>query len=137
MTVTVCVSDGGGMMFNKRRQSKDAEVIRDIEKLVSDGILFISDFSAPLFSDCEISAIAVSDPLDSAGKGDFAFVEDRSLSAYKEKISRLVIYRWNRKYPTDFYLDTDPEKEGMELVNTLDFVGKSHEKITREIWERK
>lgn len=136
MTVIVCVSDGGGMLFNKRRQSKDAEVIRDIEKLVSDGVLFICDFSSSLFADSLVSAIAVTDPLVSAGAGDFAFIEERRLSEHKEKISRLVIYRWNRKYPADFYLDTDPEKEGMKLVDTLDFTGKSHEKITREIWER-
>lgn len=136
MTVILCVSDGGGMLFNKRRQSRDAELIRDVERLVSDGVLFISDFSAPLFSVSRVSTIAVSDPLSSAGEGDFVFVEDRSLASYKDKISRLIIYRWNRKYPSDFYLDLDPEREGMHLALTADFVGKSHEKITREVWER-
>ena len=30
---------------------------------------------------------------------------------YKDKINKLVIYRWNRKYPFDMAFDLDPEKE--------------------------
>ena len=136
MTVIVCISDGGGMTFNKRRQSRDAEIIRDIEGLASDGAFFISDFSESLFSESEISAIAVSEPLACAKGGDIVFIENSGIAEYKEKISRLVIYRWNRKYPADTYLDINPEKEGMSLTASVDFAGKSHEKITREIWER-
>ena len=109
---------------------------RKLCELVGDGTLFISDFSAPLFVNSDVSAIAVSDPLFSAGEADFAFVEDRAVSEYKDKINKLVIYRWNRKYPFDMAFDLDPEKEGMQLLESIDFVGYSHEKITREIWRR-
>ncbi len=139
MTAAVCICDKGGMLFNKRRQSRDKEVIRDIEKLGEHlgGAVFISDFSVKLFSESEMSVISVSDPLESAGDGDIAFVENLSLAPYKDKIDTLIIYKWNRSYPSDFKLDLEPRNEGMELLESIDFAGHSHEKITREIWKKK
>ena len=134
MTVIVCLSDDGGMTFNKRRQSRDAAVTADIAKLVGDGVLFISDFSLNLFSDSSLSVIASSDPLSVAADDDFAFLEDRGASQYAEKIKKLVIYKWNRKYPTDFKFDIEPALFGFHIAETVEFSGKSHEKITREIW---
>ncbi len=136
LTVIVCVSDSGGMMFNKRRQSRDARVISDIVELVASQTLFVSDYSAPLFADSEVSIIAVSSPLEAAKPGDAVFIEDRALSPYASKISELIIYKWNREYPSDFHLDINPEGCGMALVSSLDFAGKSHEKVTRLVFKR-
>ena len=134
MTVIVCLSEGGGMTFNKRRQSRDEKVIENVEQQVSDGALFISEFSLSLFSESDVSVIAVSDPLSAAGAGDFVFLEDRGVCEYSSKIRRLIIYRWNRRYPTDMKLDIEPEDIGLTLSELIEFAGKSHEKITREIW---
>ena len=136
MTAIVCVSDGGGMLFCKRRLSKDKNVTNDIVRMSGGGVLFVSEYSEPLFSESDASIIAVSNPLSSAADGDFAFVEDVSLAEYKDKITELVIYRWNRKYPFDKSIDINPEREGMALCEISEFAGKSHEKITREIWRR-
>lgn len=136
MTVIVCISEGGGMLFNKRRQSRDKAVIKDIAEISADSVLFISDFSAKLLAESDISAIAVSNPLDSAGDEDAVFVENLPITAFKKKIDRFIIYKWNQKYPTDTRLDFDPQKEGMSLIESIDFVGNAHEKITRETWMR-
>ena len=136
MRVVVCISDGGGMLFNKRRQSRDVKLIENLSELLEDGLIYTNDFSAPLFEGSALSVLSVSNPLDSATSGDTVFAENLSLKDKEDKISSLVIYKWNRKYPADRYLDVSPEKLGMRLAETLDFVVKSHEKITREIWER-
>ncbi len=136
MTVIVCISEGGGMLFNKRRQSRDALVILDIAKFVCEKTLFISDFSASLFESSTASVIAVSNPLESADENDAVFIEDRELMPYVDKIQELVIYNWNRTYPADFLLDLKPEESGMTLVSEVEFAGKSHEKVTRLIWRR-
>ncbi len=135
VTVIVCISDGGGMMFNKRRQSRDIKIIEDIAALIEDKTLFISNYSAPLFEESSASVIAVSNPLDAAGRGDAAFVEDVKILPHANKISEFVIYKWNRNYPADLSLDISPESLGMTLVSSLDFAGRSHEKVTREIWK--
>lgn len=135
MTVAVCVSDGGGMLFNKRRQSKDKAVTADILKQAAEKKILVSEFSLPIFSENSSRVVAVSNPLAAAGSDSFVFVEDRSLLEYKKKITELLIYKWNRKYPYDLKLDINPEKEGMYLSESVDFEGNSHEKITRELWK--
>ena len=136
MKVIACISDGGGLLFAKRRVSRDSAVISDIEGVIGEEALFVSDYSYALFEESGVSTVCVSEPAVSSGDGDFVFFEASGLSAYKDKIESIILYRWNRKYPFDTRLDIDPEKEGFTLTESIEFQGKSHEKITREIWER-
>ena len=135
MTVIVCLDNANGMMFNHRRQSRDANVIRDIWETINGASLLVAPYSEPLFSQAEYS-VSVSDSfLADAGAGDYCFVENTSVAEFKEKISKLVIYKWNRDYPADFYFDIDYAND-YKLETTLDFVGTSHEKITKEVYVR-
>ncbi len=136
MTVFLCTDDRGGMLFNKRRQSRDSAVIADIAESVGDGILYVSDFSESLFFDSEISVISVPDPLGSAGDGGCVFVENLHIADYLGQIDTLIIYRWNKKYPYDFSLDVVPQECGFTLVESYDFKGSSHDKITKEIYRK-
>ena len=70
-----------------------------------------------------------------AGADDYCFVENASVAEFKEKIAKLVIYKWNRDYPADFYFDIDYAND-YKLETTLDFIGTSHEKITKEVYVR-
>ena len=136
MTVIVCTDERGGMLFMKRRVSKDRELTRDVIETVGDGILYISDFSESLFTESDISVMCVSDPLESAGEDDFVFIENTSLAESVDKINRLIIYNWNRKYPFDFSLDINPKEHGFSLVESCEFKGYSHDKITKEIYQK-
>ncbi|MBO5908379.1 MAG: ribonuclease Z [Clostridia bacterium] len=136
MTVFVCIDDNGGLTFNGRRQSRDSALIKDVATHTDDGVLYINEFSELLFEDSEASVISVSSPLDSAYPGGYAFVENLPLSQHKNKINRLVIYKWNRRYPSDKKLDISPAELKMHLVESYDFPGTSHDKITKEIYER-
>jgi hypothetical protein len=132
MTVFVCIDDRGGMLFNKRRQSRDSRVIEDVIRTADDGVLYISDFSEILFEESDASVISVPEPLESAGDGSFVFIENKHLGDYLDRIDRLIIYKWNRKYPSDFSLDVDPVAAGFKKKSTREFKGTSHDKITRE-----
>ena len=134
MTVIVCTDERGGMLFMKRRVSKDRELIEDVLKTVGDGILYISEFSESLFADSDISVMSVPDPLICAGDEDFVFIENIRLSPTLSKINKLVIYNWNRKYPFDFSLDINPTECGFSLLSSCEFKGHSHDKITKEIY---
>ncbi len=135
MTVIVCLDNANGMMFNHRRQSRDANVVNDILKTTKGTSLLIAPYSEPLFSQAECS-VSVSDSfLVDAGAEDYCFVENTSVAEFKEKISKLVIYKWNRDYPADLYFDIDYAND-YKLETTLDFGGTSHEKITKEVYVR-
>lgn len=136
MKVVVCIAENGGILFGGRRVSRDKILIEDFLRLASSGVIFISDFSLKLFEESPASLIVSTNPLEAADDGDFAFVEDKSISEFKDKIEEIIIYKWNRDYPADFFLDIDPKSEKMTLKEVYEFEGKSHKKITRERWER-
>ena len=52
------------------------------------------------------------------------------------KIEELIIFKWNRRYPSDLTLDFNPSEHNMVLVKSEDFKGTSHEKITMEVWTK-
>lgn len=134
MNVIVCLSDDNGMLFNNRRQSRDIEVLRRLEKLTENHRLFINDFSADLFVNNQ-NVTVNNNFLDVAQFDDFCFVENVSLLNYKHKINKIYIYKWNRKYPADVYFDVENFLFGYKLVSSVDFKGNSHSVITEEIYK--
>ena len=134
MTAIVCIEDRGGILFLKRRVSRDREVYRDIAENYSK--VYMTSYSLPLFDGVEIDAGIRKAPLAEGERGDVCFVESGEIADNLHKISRLVIYRWNRTYPSDVKLGFDPEVSGLKRVSTAEFVGYSHEKITKDIYEK-
>lgn len=132
MNVIVCVDDNSGMLFNGRRQSKDIKVLQDIEKLTKH--IWMSPFSETLFRETSIQMKVDEMFLEKAEKNDFCFVENKEILPYVEKIEQIIIYKWNRKYPSDFYFQV-PLNE-WSLIEQCQFSGNSHENITREIYVR-
>ena len=135
MVIIVCVDERRGMTFNGRRQSRDSKIYADIAENMAEGSRLLADeYSKPLFSELAINAEFRGDFLDVAEKGDVCFVEKGALLPYVKKAEKLIIYHWNRHYPSDTRLDIIPENIGFSLVATKEFEGNSHEKITKEIY---
>ena len=132
MKVIVCIDDNQGMLFNKRRQSRDRKVIEDIATMTS--AVWMNSFSMKLFEENSNLPDVIVDEnfLENAGDGEYCFVENCQLAPYLNKIEELIIYHWNRKYPADFKLDL-PYKTWKKISKT-EFAGFSHEKITKEIY---
>ncbi len=136
MRIIVCLDDRGGMMFNRRRQSRDRVLIGDVVSDMKGTTLCISPYSESLFSGSDISLAVSENFLDEAGGEATCFVEDRALSPHKDQVHEMVIYRWNRHYPADFWCDLDPAAEGLSLIDREEFVGSSHDCITKETYRR-
>lgn len=135
MNIIVCVDDKNGMMFNKRRQSRDRVLIQDVLKEVGENLLWMNNYSAKQFTDCKVNISE--DFMNLAKLGEYCFVENISLKEYENQIERIILYHWNRNYPADFYFDIDVTTALWQSVKVEEFVGSSHEKITKEIFERK
>ena len=134
MTAIVCVEDRGGILFLKRRVSRDREVYRDIAGDYKK--VYMTSYSLPLFDGVKINTGVRLLPISEGERGEVCFVESGEIADNIHKISRLVIYRWNRTYPSDVKLGFDPEDLGFERVSTTELVGYSHEKITKDIYEK-
>ena len=133
MTLYFCLDDRGGMLFNHRRQSRDAAVLEDIRSRVT-GDLLVDPFSAKLMERAQIPfAYAPEEITESIADGHF-LVEARQPGQWVNFADTVVLYRWNRHYPADLYFDIDLTAMGFVLQETMDFPGKSHENITREVY---
>lgn len=136
MDVIVCLDEKNGMLFHGRRQSRDRRVLEDMYSSFSQRVLSIWPFSASLFAEHYPGQVCV-DPLllTHAKPGDLCFVEDLLLKPWEDQIRRLFVYRWNRRYPGDFFFDLDLSANWLK-VYTVDFPGYSHQKLTKEIYSR-
>ena len=134
MTLIVCLDDHGGMMFNRRRQSRDRVLIAELMAHIGDRRLVVSPYSAPLFPADAPDVTVAEDPCAAAGTDEFAFVEDTDPIAAWDRVTSVMLYRWNRVYPADRRFRGD--MTGFLLSETHEFVGFSHEKITKEVWKK-
>lgn len=131
MTIYLCVDDKNGMLFNGRRQSRDAAVLADILSMAG-GPVTIDPFSERLLTRNRIPFV-----LFSQTSGDcHYFVEDRCPGEAMSRASSVVLYRWNRHYPADVFFDLDLTALGFQLTQVTEFPGNSHELITKEVYTR-
>ena len=133
MKIVVCLDDRDGMLFNRRRQSKDSalrkRVLERAEKL------WMNCYSAAQFSDVPDRIVIDENFLDKAGQQDWCFLENTDISAYAQRVSGVILYRWNREYPRDMTFPTELFSHRWTLVHRADFPGNSHQMITEEIYE--
>ena len=130
MVLIVCLDLNNGMYFNNRRQSWDREVIKDIAFITKNNNLIMTEYSHKLFEN-ECENIVITDDFEGQYlKNDFCFVENEDVQL--ENIKKIIVYRWDKVYPSDYCLNL----EGYHLTSTLEFKGYSHEKIVKEVYLR-
>lgn len=137
MIVCVAVDDRMGMMFNKRRLSQDRQLRTRLLEMAGDQTLWMNGYSAKQFESSFADHIMVDeDFLNKAGADDYCFVENCSLRGYRDKIKKIILFKWNRRYPSDTYFDIPLTDLEWKLIGSDELAGYSHEKITVEEWER-
>ena len=139
MNIVMCVGDGGEMLFNGRRVSRDEVACGDILKQLKGERLYIKPYSQKLFAPFEGNAnlpTVCEDPLGTASDGEWCFIEDEDIMPYFDKIEKLLIYNWNLNYPYDMRLDLDYVRGKLRLSEMKKLVGKAHDKITRELYRK-
>ena len=128
----LCLDDRDGMAFGGRRQSRDAAMLADLSKLVREGaVLRATPYSQKLLSEAGIPARISEFPELDAADGDLCWLETRA-PLEGVRIDALILYRWNRHYPAD--LSFDVASTGFCPASREELVGKSHPKITKEVW---
>ena len=130
MKLIVCLDDRNGMSFLGRRQSQDALLRKDLLAYVAGSALSMNAYSAAQFE--AGSPISTAEQPAACG---YWFVENLPVEPLLP-LEELVIYRWNRHYPSDKKFPLALALEGLQLAHTAHFPGSSHEKITREVYKK-
>lgn len=134
MRLIICLDDKNGYAFANRRQSRDKNQIAKMLQTVGDNRLFLNSYSAKLFESLPDNVVIDEKFLNIALKDDFCFVENLDITGYIPTAEQIIIYRWNRVYPSDKRLSEELFSD-KRLISSTDFVGNSHEKITEEVYE--
>lgn len=134
MKVIVCLDDQNGMLFNNRRQSRDARVCERILARAGENPLWMNAYSLALFGEDKDIQVC-EDFLELAGEDDYCFVENIPLDRYFKMIKEIVIYRWNRDYPRDLLFPVSKLSD-WALISRSEFSGSSHEAVTEEVYTR-
>lgn len=134
MKIIVCLDDNNGMLFNKRRQSKDRILCREIFSVTQGTVLWVHPYSEPLFADLD-GEIQIDDRfMELAKPGEYCFVENLDVTPYICLAQEIIIFRWNRVYPADLRFPALPSQ--FQKTESREFAGSSHEKITMEVYRK-
>ena len=131
VTLFLCADDRGGLTFNGRRQSRDRAVMDDLLREAAGRPLWAEEYSLPLFPEGARPRVLPAGQLPPDPEA-LCFVELRDPAPLLERAGRLVVYRWNRLYPADRRLPLPPA--GWRLLSQSDFPGRSHPRITKEVY---
>ena len=63
-----------------------------------------------------------------------AFPPTKNFTVNEEYVDEIIVYKWNRVYPADFYCEID--FGAFNIVSELEFQGSSHDKITKIVYSR-
>lgn len=131
MQVIITVENRNGMLFNHRRVSRDQKVSERILAYCKEKKLWMNAYSAKLFENNP--QICVSETFLEQ-KDAICFVEDQDVTPYLPEIDTILLFHWNRDYPADFFFTVDLSE--WNRIHQEEFAGKSHEKITMEVYKK-
>lgn len=133
MKICVCIDKKNGISFGGRRQSQDRVQRAEMLSMIGEKRLWVSRYSSSLFDESE-NVVVDDEFYCKAEDDDYCFIEDLDVDI--ELCDTVVLYRWNRLYPSDRVFCDNLNLLGFKRVSNRDFVGSSHEKITEEVYRK-
>ena len=133
MNLIVCLDQRNGMLFGGRRQSMDRLLRERMLRVVGEGKLWINSYTAGQFGSVPESVIVDDCFLDKAEQDDYCFVENGDIDSAAIKARKVIIYRWDRIYPSDVSFPIQILADFRKLSEHK-FQGYSHKEITEEVF---
>ena len=100
MIAIVTIDDNNGMMFVNADRARISGLLRGfliLQELIEYGCL---ECNSQLF-DTSKDNIIVDNSYTEAQAQDYCFVENVDINELQDNISKIYVYKWNRKYPSD------------------------------------
>ena len=138
MKLIVCTEADDGVSFFGRRVSRDTEVCKDMLDSLKEGeTIWMNAYSAKLFAFCTDERIRTEEDFRKKAPGNaVCFAEGGKVLEEFSCFDEITVYRWNRRYPSDVKFDAARCRQEFRLCSVTEFAGKSHEKITKEVYRK-
>ena len=127
-TLIVCCDNRGGMMFNKRRQSRDSKLNEKLLEMFGEENLYIAEYSRTLFPNCPIFQNYEND-------GAYFMENPDWIPVVEDVFEQIIVVKWNRDYPFDKKIPFSLKSYKMRKL--IEFEGDSHDKISMEFYEKR
>ena len=131
MTVFCSITPCDGVIPMGRLQSADPMVEKRIFDRVNNGKLYMGLNAYRAYGEPD-SVIATPSPLDHCKKGEFCLLSGQDTTPFKDKISRIVVFRWKKNSPSTRFFrlfresgwiveseDSFFSKEGIPITETV------------------
>lgn len=107
MNLMLCMGKDGEMLFNKRRVVTDIDVRENIVESSMPKMLYMSNYSADLFSKDFPEYCFDIKNIESVPDGDWYFCEDPDeiTDEILERTNKVITYTWENNYPKDKAFD--------------------------------
>lgn len=136
MKLIFCVDNALGLLFNHRRVSQDIAIREDLQQLTNHSTLYMDDYSFELFQDDRLTNIQVRADLPNPQLSGYQFIEQQNIPTHFQTGDELIIYYFNRCYPSDKKIPFDVNQSTHWHIQSVSpFVGQAHDKITRVIYK--
>lgn len=139
MKLIICRDENNGILFRKKRLSRDSSIIEKIISLIGDNQLIIGEYSKGLFTTYALPNIFVANATSINDNEGYIFIENNldilENESLRDSIDTVIIFNWNRHYPSTTKLDKVIDLSNFNLESTEDFKGTSHDKITMEVYK--
>lgn len=132
MILISCVENALGLRFNHRRCSRDRAVCGRILERAGNA-LWLAESSAGLFREFPGAELHIVSDLSQAPEGAYCFWEFPAPEAEPE---RLLLYFWNRDYPSDEVFVFPGGEASWHLLEETDMEGTSHPQVTERLYGR-
>ena len=136
MIICACIDDGRGMSFFGKRVSKDRGQLARLLERSAGAKIYVDAYTYKLFEGLGAENVILTSDFGEAQEGDICFFELEHITEHIQRAEGILLYRWNRSYPSDKKFPFEPSDKGYTLVSSYDFAGSSHEKITEELWQK-
>lgn len=128
MTIILCLDDKNGLSFNNRRQSRDRILIEDVIKYDN---VYILKHSQSLFAERSVNIVNDVNELPADAVYFHEITDPKNII---NQFDTVIIYRWNRHYPSDIQFELQTHL--YNKISEEEFEGSSHDKITKEIYQK-
>lgn len=136
MKLIVCLDNNNGMLFNRRRLSRDSTLCRHVLDTACGAAVWMNAYSRQLFEGLDGNICGYDGDLSRVKQDEYLFAEDLDVAPLIPMAEEIILYRWNRTYPSDVKFPVSVLDTGWRLVCRQDFSGHSHEKLTQEVYRR-
>lgn len=126
------LDNSNGTQFCGKRQSKDKIVAGHILNYANGKPVYMKEKSTSFFENTD--KLIHIDNFENLENDAICFAEEVVSAKLLEKAEYIIVYRWNRSYPS--IVKDRLDLSGYTKRTVEEFAGNSHEKITVEIYSK-